>query len=126
MPAVQPSHKNISPAWFLTAPLDITHGAGSYLYAEDGRRYLDFTCGYGVTSTGHCHPRVEFVGPDGSPNPQASEAIKWRCLEGGVLISRCGPHSQTLRLAPPLTISEAEVDQFLQVFRSAVDAVSRN
>ncbi len=68
---------------------------------------------------------VEFVGPDGRPNPEATEAIKWRCLEGGVLLSRCGPHNQTLRLAPPLTISAAEVDQFLQVFRSAVDAVAR-
>jgi 4-aminobutyrate aminotransferase len=29
-----------------------------YLYGEDGRRYLDFTAGIGVTSTGHCHPRV--------------------------------------------------------------------
>src|SRR5699024_2234233 len=24
----------------------------------DGRRHLDFTAGIGVTSTGHCHPRV--------------------------------------------------------------------
>ncbi|MEB3733535.1 aminotransferase class III-fold pyridoxal phosphate-dependent enzyme [Halopseudomonas pachastrellae] len=24
----------------------------------DGRRYLDFTSGIGVTSTGHCHPTV--------------------------------------------------------------------
>jgi 4-aminobutyrate aminotransferase len=29
-----------------------------YLYDEDGRRFLDFTAGIGVTSTGHCHPRV--------------------------------------------------------------------
>ena len=28
------------------------------LYDEDDRRYLDFTAGIGVTSTGHCHPRV--------------------------------------------------------------------
>lgn len=33
-------------------------GDGVYLYASDGRRYLDFTSGIGVTSTGHCHPRV--------------------------------------------------------------------
>lgn len=29
-----------------------------YLYDEEGRRYLDFTAGIGVTSTGHCHPKV--------------------------------------------------------------------
>ncbi|GAB2671079.1 aminotransferase class III-fold pyridoxal phosphate-dependent enzyme [Saccharopolyspora gloriosae] len=33
-------------------------GQGVYLYDEDERRYLDFTAGIGVTSTGHCHPRV--------------------------------------------------------------------
>jgi 4-aminobutyrate aminotransferase len=33
-------------------------GEGVYLFDEEGRRYLDFTAGIGVTSTGHCHPRV--------------------------------------------------------------------
>src|SRR5215217_114932 len=33
-------------------------GEGVYLFDEDNRRYLDFTAGIGVTSTGHCHPRV--------------------------------------------------------------------
>lgn len=33
-------------------------GEGVYLFDEDGRRFLDFTAGIGVTSTGHCHPRV--------------------------------------------------------------------
>ncbi|MFY9916980.1 MAG: aminotransferase class III-fold pyridoxal phosphate-dependent enzyme [Mycobacterium sp.] len=33
-------------------------GEGALLYDEDDRRYLDFTAGIGVTSTGHCHPRV--------------------------------------------------------------------
>jgi 4-aminobutyrate aminotransferase len=33
-------------------------GEGVHLYDEDDRRYLDFTAGIGVTSTGHCHPRV--------------------------------------------------------------------
>ena len=33
-------------------------GEGAYLYGSDGERYLDFTSGIGVTSTGHCHPQV--------------------------------------------------------------------
>jgi 4-aminobutyrate aminotransferase len=33
-------------------------GQGSYLFDDEGRRYLDFTCGIGVTNTGHCHPQV--------------------------------------------------------------------
>ncbi len=31
---------------------------GSYIYTDDGRKLLDFTCGIGVTNTGHCHPKV--------------------------------------------------------------------
>ncbi len=33
-------------------------GEGVLLYDEQDRAYLDFTAGIGVTSTGHCHPRV--------------------------------------------------------------------
>ncbi len=33
-------------------------GEGCYLYDRAGKRYLDFTAGIGVTSTGHCHPKV--------------------------------------------------------------------
>ena len=35
-----------------------SRGEGVHLWDESGRRYLDFTAGIGVTSTGHCHPRV--------------------------------------------------------------------
>ncbi|MGQ0603519.1 MAG: aspartate aminotransferase family protein [Anaerolineales bacterium] len=33
-------------------------GEGAYLYTVDGRKFLDFTCGIGVTNTGHAHPRI--------------------------------------------------------------------
>ncbi|MDA0228760.1 MAG: aspartate aminotransferase family protein [Proteobacteria bacterium] len=33
-------------------------GEGAYLYADDGRRFLDFASGIGVTSLGHAHPAV--------------------------------------------------------------------
>ena len=33
-------------------------GSGSYVTMVGGRRYLDFTCGIGVTNLGHCHPGV--------------------------------------------------------------------
>lgn len=32
--------------------------AGSYIYGKDGKKYLDFCTGIGVTNLGHCHPRV--------------------------------------------------------------------
>jgi len=36
----------------------IVRGEGAYLWDHNDRRYLDFTCGIGVTNTGHCHPKV--------------------------------------------------------------------
>jgi 4-aminobutyrate aminotransferase len=38
--------------------IEVDYGQGPYLYATDGRRYLDFTTGIAVTNTGHCHPKV--------------------------------------------------------------------
>ncbi len=34
----------------------VDRGEGCYLYATDGRKFLDFTSGIAVTALGHCHP----------------------------------------------------------------------
>ncbi len=49
---------HMSPVWSRIFSVQSERAEGSYIYAEDGRRYLDFTCGIGVTNTGHCHPKV--------------------------------------------------------------------
>jgi acetylornithine/N-succinyldiaminopimelate aminotransferase len=38
--------------------LEITRAEGSWLYSKDGRRYLDFIAGIGVSNIGHGHPAV--------------------------------------------------------------------
>jgi acetylornithine/N-succinyldiaminopimelate aminotransferase len=38
--------------------LEIDRGAGSWIYATDGRRYLDFIAGIGVNALGHGNPAV--------------------------------------------------------------------
>ncbi|CAM03037.1 4-aminobutyrate transaminase [Saccharopolyspora erythraea NRRL 2338] len=48
----------LSPVLKQATPVLAARGEGVYLFDEDDRRYLDFTAGIGVTSTGHCHPRV--------------------------------------------------------------------
>ena len=48
----------ISPAIKQATPVLVDHALGSWIYDVDGRKYLDFTTGIGVTSTGHCHPDV--------------------------------------------------------------------
>jgi len=49
---------HLAPVLYRYTPLVIDHAQGSYLFARDGRRYLDFTCGIGVTNLGHGHPHV--------------------------------------------------------------------
>jgi len=48
----------MSPVWSRIFPIESERAEGSYIYGEDGKKYLDFTCGIGVTNTGHCHPKV--------------------------------------------------------------------
>ncbi|MGI5127629.1 aspartate aminotransferase family protein [Pseudonocardia sp. CA-107938] len=49
---------SLSPVLLQATPVQVARGEGAYLYDTDGRRHLDFTAGIGVTSTGHCHPKV--------------------------------------------------------------------
>ena len=49
---------HLSQVLYRYTPLVIDHAKGSYLYAIDGRRYLDFACGIAVTNLGHGHPQV--------------------------------------------------------------------
>ena len=50
IPAVMPTYAR--------SELTFDRGEGPYLYATDGRRYLDFSSGVAVTSLGHAHPRL--------------------------------------------------------------------
>lgn len=48
----------LSPLLKQATPVVVDHALGSWIHATDGTEYLDFTTGIGVTSTGHCHPKV--------------------------------------------------------------------
>lgn len=49
---------HVSPVWSRYTPIIASRAEGCYVYDQNGTQYLDFTCGIGVTNTGHCHPRV--------------------------------------------------------------------
>ncbi len=48
----------ISPSYTRMYPLVVARGYGSTIEDVDGNRFLDFTSGIAVNSTGHCHPEV--------------------------------------------------------------------
>jgi 4-aminobutyrate aminotransferase len=49
---------HMAPVWSRIFNFVADHAEGPYIYTDDGRKLLDFTCGIGVTNTGHCHPKV--------------------------------------------------------------------
>src|SRR5512140_2933935 len=49
---------HMSPVWGRIFNFVAERAEGSYIYTTDGRKLLDYTCGIGVTNTGHCHPKV--------------------------------------------------------------------
>ena len=51
-----------------------------------------------------------------------ADAVQKRCLEAGLLVLTCGPHGEVLRLIPPLTITDAELDEGLAILTDALTA----
>jgi 4-aminobutyrate aminotransferase len=56
--AMLPATDVVPPVWSRYTDLIVDRGEGSWLVTVAGERYLDYTSGIGVTSTGHAHPRV--------------------------------------------------------------------
>jgi 4-aminobutyrate aminotransferase len=55
---VKDPKERLSPIWSRYTEIEVDYAEGPYIYSTNGRRYLDFTTGIGVTNTGHCHPKV--------------------------------------------------------------------
>lgn len=49
---------SLSPVLKQATPVVVESALGCRIHGTDGVDYLDFTTGIGVTSTGHCHPKV--------------------------------------------------------------------
>jgi hypothetical protein len=63
-------------------------------------------------------------GPDEAPELVA--AVPVPCMGGGLIVGGLRPgirESSTLRLAPPLTVTAAEIDEALAVLEDAISAV---
>jgi 4-aminobutyrate aminotransferase len=55
---VEEDEQFTSPSYTRVYPLAVAAGLGAVIEDVDGNRFLDFTAGIAVCSTGHCHPRV--------------------------------------------------------------------
>lgn len=49
---------HLSSVWTQLSGLSVERASGVNVFDQEGRSYLDFTSGIGVTNTGHSHPKV--------------------------------------------------------------------
>ena len=55
---IDSDNRYISPSYTRPYPLVVKTGSGAIVEDVDGNRFLDFSAGIAVCSTGHCHPDV--------------------------------------------------------------------
>jgi 4-aminobutyrate aminotransferase len=55
---IERDERNVSPSYTRSYPFVMARGQGCEVWDVDGLRYVDFTAGIAVTSTGHSHPDV--------------------------------------------------------------------
>lgn len=69
---------------------------------------------------------IEFADPDRrlSPRPDLALQVQRLALEEGVLVSVSGAYDSVVRLSPPLTISEDEVQRAAEVLARAIRAAA--
>ncbi|MGD2101201.1 MAG: aspartate aminotransferase family protein [Acidimicrobiia bacterium] len=64
---------------------------------------------------------VEFGRADGSPNAGLTATVMEEAKSEGLLIGKGGLYGNTLRVAPPLSITEEEADEGLEKLKTAIE-----
>ncbi len=69
---------------------------------------------------------LEFVkdGDSRAPDPDLAAAIVERARDLGLLLLRCGPHKNVIRLLPPLNANEEELEEGLETLGRAVEGAA--
>jgi 4-aminobutyrate aminotransferase len=68
---------------------------------------------------------VEFVQPGTlTPNVAATARVFEECKRGGLLVGKGGLYGNTIRMGPPLTLTEAEAKEALDILSSAIATAS--
>jgi 4-aminobutyrate aminotransferase len=67
---------------------------------------------------------VELVNNDGSPAGVLCERLLEGCRKRGLIIINCGSERNIVRFIPPLTITDAELNEALEIFAEALGDLS--
>lgn len=65
---------------------------------------------------------IELVQPDGQPAVEAIKEVTARATRYGLVITKCG--ASTVRICPPLTITEEQADEGAEILLRAIQEVS--
>ena len=67
---------------------------------------------------------IEVVDGAGLPDKQQVAKIRKVCLDSGMVLLSAGAHDNVIRLVPPLTISQAELDEGWEILSAAFQEVA--
>ncbi len=67
---------------------------------------------------------MEFVDSNGAPSAKAVKKLVHHCLHHGVLVLNAGTYDNIVRLLMPLTITDEEFNQALEVIEGGLSAVA--
>ena len=65
---------------------------------------------------------LEFTSDGGAPDPGTVAGVRAAALEAGLLLLSCGGDDNVVRVIPPLTIPETELDQGLDILEASLAA----
>ena len=61
------------------------------------------------------------LGRDGRPDPDGATAVTEAAARRGLILLKAGVHGNCIRVLVPLVISDAELDEALDVWEEALD-----
>ncbi|HEX3816372.1 MAG TPA: aspartate aminotransferase family protein [Mycobacteriales bacterium] len=68
---------------------------------------------------------LTLLDPAGAPSPSAATAVLAEARKHGLLIGKGGLAGNALRIAPPLSVTAAEVDEALDILTRSIDTIDR-
>ena len=67
---------------------------------------------------------TELSGEDRAPDAASARRVLKACEAEGLLLLACGPFGNVVRWAPPLIVSEEQIDQATAIFAGALESVT--
>lgn len=70
---------------------------------------------------------IEFVRPGSTdPDPVAATRVLEECKRGGLLVGKGGLYGNVVRMGPPLTLTEEEAREGLDILVAAISVVENS